>query len=61
MCIDLRYNILMLSSLTGMFSKLKENKIVQNITDNYNRLKQQARPKMEFLEIAPNLYHISFP
>ena len=51
----------MLSSFAGALTKLKETKLVQNLSSNYNKLRVQMNKKMEIVEIMPNLFHISYP
>ena len=55
----------MFGSLVGMLSKLKESKAVQtikgNISDNYQRIKDQVLHNYEIAEILPQIYHASFP
>ena len=50
----------MLSSLSGMWSKLKENKLVQNIKANVSKLGEEEL-KMDIVEVADRVYHISYP
>jgi len=65
MMIYIDYNFLifikMLSSLTGALSKLKETKIAQKVSSNYQKLKNQINKKIEIVEVFPRLYHISYP
>ena len=55
----------MFGSITGMFNNLIENRYVQqlatNITNNYEKLKEQVSLKMHFQEIVPNIFYIEYP
>jgi hypothetical protein len=55
----------MFGSFVGMLSKLKWNKTVQtlkeNLTENYNKLKEQVLRKYEITEVLPQIFHIQFP
>jgi hypothetical protein len=51
----------MLGSFSSILDKLKTTKIGQNIKQNYNKIKEHIKPKLNFIEIIPNIYHIDFP
>ena len=55
----------MFSSIAGVLNRIKENKLVKdiagNISENYERLKEQVTLKYEVVEVLPQIYHVAFP
>lgn len=51
----------MFSSLNGMISKIKATKIVQNISDNIQKIKHTVRKKIPLIEVSSNIFHIAYP